>query len=287
VVVTETIRRVVREQEDAGVDLPTDGQIQWDDLVTPFARNWQNTRPGGLIRFFDNNVYYRRVQVDGPIRCESGSVSQDYREAKTAARGPLKALLPGPLTLAMMSDDHHYGEPERLVSAAAAALRQEAGALVEAGAQHLQIDEPFLSLYPEQMSLLAEALSQMLAGVSMSTTLALYFHSIEPLVPALWSLPVDGFAIDCVSDPANLERALGGPSDRALVFGIVDARNTGRESEAYLRECLMRITAGRPAAENWVSPNAALEFLPHANVATKLCDLSTAVRGFNAQAAKG
>jgi 5-methyltetrahydropteroyltriglutamate--homocysteine methyltransferase len=45
----QTIKRVIKEQEEAGVDLITDGQIRWDDLVTPFAKNIQGMEIGGLL----------------------------------------------------------------------------------------------------------------------------------------------------------------------------------------------------------------------------------------------
>jgi len=286
-VVHTTIRRAVTEQQAAGITLPTDGQIQWDDLVTPFARGWNNVEVGGLIRFFDNNTYYRRAQINGEIGIESAVSAPDFLLASEAADRPLKAILPGPLTFASMSDDHHFGDERRLINALAAALRKEALALQGAGCTHLQIDEPFLYKYPQKIDLLAAALREMLAGIHMKTTLAVYFGPIKPLVPALWQLPVDAFFLDCVSKPGNLELALDAPADRPVVFGICDARNTGRESGAYLKETLDLIASRRPGCENWVAPNAQLEFLPHADLQNKLRDLTAAVEAHNRQAEKG
>jgi 5-methyltetrahydropteroyltriglutamate--homocysteine methyltransferase len=97
-VVQATIKRAVDEQIEAGIDLPTDGQIQWDDLVSPFARTWKNTAVGGLIRFFDNNTYYRRAQINGDVSVNTPAAAADFRVAQAAASRPLKAVLPGPLT---------------------------------------------------------------------------------------------------------------------------------------------------------------------------------------------
>ena len=70
----DTLKRVIREQEEAGVDLITDGQIRWDDLVTPFAKNIQGIEIGGLLRFFDNNVYYRRPIIKSKLSFANFSV---------------------------------------------------------------------------------------------------------------------------------------------------------------------------------------------------------------------
>ncbi|MCK4655515.1 MAG: hypothetical protein KAT85_00745 [candidate division Zixibacteria bacterium] len=52
----ETIRRTIREQQEVGLDLITDGLIRWDDPVSRFCSHIENLNRGGLLRFFDNNV---------------------------------------------------------------------------------------------------------------------------------------------------------------------------------------------------------------------------------------
>src|SRR5688572_27611901 len=56
----ELAARQIAEQEEAGIDLVTDGLARWDDILTPFARTIRGFEVGGLLRWFDNNVYYRR-----------------------------------------------------------------------------------------------------------------------------------------------------------------------------------------------------------------------------------
>lgn len=277
-VVQSTIKRAVAEQIKAGIDLPTDGQIQWDDLVSPFARTWKNTSVGGLIRFFDNNTYYRRAQIQGAIAVDAPAAAPDFRAAQAAASRPLKAVLPGPLTFAKMSDDHHYGDEGKFMQAVAEALNAEAMALQGAGCTALQIDEPFLPKVPGRISALRDSLGAMLRGVKMKTMLAVYFDSIKPLVPALWDLPVDGFFLDCVSRPENLVHALSAPADKTVAFGIVDARNTGRETTSQLNQIVDQIQSKRPGSDNWIGPSAALEYLPHADAQNKMRDLVAAAQ---------
>ena len=78
----ETINRVIAEQEEAGLDIITDGQIRWDDLVTPFAKNIDGFKIGGLLRFFDNNVYYRRPVVKSKLSFKNYSVVEEFKFAQ-------------------------------------------------------------------------------------------------------------------------------------------------------------------------------------------------------------
>src|SRR5687768_12365068 len=56
----DLVTEIIREQEAAGIDIVTDGHARWDDILTPFARHMSGFEIGGLLRWFDNNVYYRR-----------------------------------------------------------------------------------------------------------------------------------------------------------------------------------------------------------------------------------
>ena len=94
----QTIRRVISEQEEAGVDLITDGQIRWDDPVTPFATNIDGMEIGGLLRFFDNNVYYRRPIVKSRLSFRDYSVVNEFKFAQANSKTEVKPVITGALT---------------------------------------------------------------------------------------------------------------------------------------------------------------------------------------------
>ncbi len=275
-----TIQRAVREQEEAGVDLPTDGQIRWDDIATFFARNFEGAQINGLIRFFDNNVYYRKPVITGELRQRGEPVAaREYRTASIHSRKRLKGVVVGPYTLAKMSVDEYYKDDERLVMTLAALLREEVLALEQAGAEYIQIDEPYLTWAPEGLSLAKRALTQMLSGVRAKKILALYFGSIKPLVPALYDFPVDIFAVDTVSKPENMKLLSSAPLTKGIVAGCFDARNIKLEPKVELLAIYKQLTAqGRP--EVFVSPSAGLEFLPHADAVAKLKWMVKTVKEF-------
>lgn len=274
-----TIQRVIREQEEAGVDLPTDGQIRWDDIATFFAKNFEGAHINGLIRFFDNNVYYRKPVITGELRLKAPASGMEYRTASIHSRRRLKGVVVGPYTLAKMSVDEYYKDEERLVMTLASILRQEVLSLEEAGAEYIQIDEPYLTWAPEGLALAKRALTQMLSSVRAKKILCLYFGSIKPLVPALYELSADIFAVDTVSKPENLGLLLQAPKDKGIVAGCLDARNIKLESKAELFGIYKKL-AEQKRLETFVSPSCGLEFLPHADAVAKLKWMAQTVKEF-------
>src|SRR6185436_16988852 len=94
---------VIREQEEAGIELLTDGQIRWYDEQTYIAGRLAGVEINGLIRFFDTNTYYREPIVNGRIAWQEPILVRDYVFAREHATRPVKAVLTGPYTLARLS----------------------------------------------------------------------------------------------------------------------------------------------------------------------------------------
>ncbi|MGH2734313.1 MAG: methylcobamide--CoM methyltransferase, partial [Actinomycetota bacterium] len=119
-------RAAITEQEQAGIDIVTDGQVRWEDIVTPFARHIAGFEIGGLLRFFDNNVYYRRPVCTGEVDWRGPSSVEAFKFAASSATKPVKAVIPGPVTFARLSVDEHYHDHEKFVLAIAQVMAQEA-----------------------------------------------------------------------------------------------------------------------------------------------------------------
>ncbi len=270
-VIDQTVARVIKEQEQCGLDEVTDGLIRWDDLADPCARSFGGMKRGGLLRFFDNNVYYRQPLVDGPIAFKPATAAH-FALARQQASKPLKAVLPGPFTLASLSQDAYYKNREKLTLALAEALHQEALALQEAGATHIQFDEPSLCKTPGEIDLAREALGIVTRGLKAATSVFVYFGSVQgDLAAGLFHLPVDRIGVDCVSKPGNLDAVLAAyTGGKDVVLGLVDARNTKMESAGDLAAVLKRAAQRIPAGKLWLSPSCGLEFLPHDRAVAKL-----------------
>lgn len=267
----DLVRAVIAEQEAAGVDLVTDGQARWDDILTPFARKMAGFEIGGLLRWFDNNTYYRRPVCTGVPEWRGPSSVDAYRFAAEAATKPVKAVVPGPLTFARMSLDEHFGTHEDFVLAIARVLAQEAFELEAAGATVIQIDEPSLLDAPEDLDLAATALGIVVGELEQAeTVLATYFGDAKRLGPQLFDLPVDGFGLDFVAGPANHELVKEIPPEKKLQAGVVDARNTKLEDLDGLIRVITELATLVTPQRLRVAPSCGLEYLPREKARAKL-----------------
>jgi 5-methyltetrahydropteroyltriglutamate--homocysteine methyltransferase len=276
----DLVRAVIAEQEQAGIDVVTDGQARWDDILTPFARNWAGFEIGGLLRWFDNNVYYRRPICIGPIEWRGPSSVDAFRFAASAVTtSSVKAVIPGPVTFARQSVDEHYADHERFVLAIADVLAQEAAELEAAGAGLIQIDEPALLGAPEDLALAKKAIGKITNGLSKAQTgLSTYFGDAKRLGTELFDIPVDGFGFDLISGPENIELIKQVPEGKRVRAGILDARNTRLEDETVLRNQMEELLEIVGQDLLFVSPSAGLEYLPREKARAKLQRLGSVAK---------
>ena len=267
----ELAREVIAEQEAAGIDLVTDGHVRWDDILTPFARNIAGFEIGGLLRWFDNNVYYRRPICIGDLEWRGPSAIEAFRFASSVASGDVKQVIPGPVTFARLSVDEHYGDHEAFVLAIARVLAQEAFELEAAGARFIQIDEPALLGAPEDLALAKRALEIVTGELGQAElTLGTYFGDAKRLGTELFDLPVHRFAFDLVSGPENRELLRSVPAGTKIQAGVVDARNTKLEDASELQATIEDLAGELGEGRLTVAPSAGLEFLPREKARAKL-----------------
>lgn len=267
----DLVSEIIGEQEEAGIDIVTDGHARWDDVLTPFAANFAGFEIGPLLRWFDNNVYYRRPVCTGEIDWRGPSSVDAFNRASSVATKPVKAVIPGPITFARLSLDEHYYDHTRFVLAIAVVLAQEAAELEAAGARFIQIDEPALLGAPEDLELAKQALGVITSELSeVRAILATYFGDAKRLGPEIFDLPVSGVAFDLVSGPENLELIPAAPSGFTVQAGVLDARNTKLERSDDLRATIERLLGSIAADDLWLSPSAGLEFLPREKARAKL-----------------
>ena len=279
----ELVREVIAEQEAAGMDVVTDGHARWDDIVTPFARHMAGFEIGGLLRFFDNNVYYRRPVCTGEVEWRGPTSVAGWKFAAETATKPVKAVLPGPVTFARLSIDDHYRDHEKFTLAVARVLAQEAFELQAAGCPIVQFDEPALLDAPEDLELAKKAIGVATKEIDEAVTLLVtYFGDAKRLGTELFSLPVDGFGLDLVSHVESIELTRSVPVGINLQAGIVDARNTKLEPVDQLVAAIEELASVVGPERLTVSPSCGLEFLPRDKARAKLQRLAAAAQKVSA-----
>ncbi|HLW59080.1 MAG TPA: methylcobamide--CoM methyltransferase [bacterium] len=281
----EVTSEVLAEMAEAGVDLLTDGQIRWEDGQTYFAHGLEGFEIHSLQRYFDTNVYYRQPVAVGEIGWRSPIGVADYRFAAAHSLRPVKPVVTGPLTLAVLSRDEFYGNLDQFVMALAAALNHELRALAAAGAPVIQVDEPGLLTHRDRFPLFRRAMDVLWDGVTATRALYTYFGHIDGLYPAILEIPVDIVGVDFVAGTRNWEVLRRAKFTKQLGLGILDARNTKMETPEAIAEACRRAAEIVPAPHLHVGPSAGLEFLPRRIARRKLEVLVAGVRRAGKEAA--
>ncbi len=292
------VRELIEEQIDAGLSLLTDGQIRWEDAQTAVARGLDGFEITGMLRYFDTNTYYRQPLATALPAWTHPILVADWRFADAAARDaarerdleplPVKACLVGPYTLARLS---HAGEfsREALTMALAEALGQEVRALVEAGAPVVQIDENALTMIAadddDERALATRALSRLCEAVAdlpvahlcLAVTMGSAEHAGAPL---LYERPFKSYLFDLIAGPDNWRLIAYAPTDRGIICGAADARNTARDDEPVLIWAARYAATlnGRGLDRVGLAPSTGLEYLPRDRAKAKIEALAEAAR---------
>jgi 5-methyltetrahydropteroyltriglutamate--homocysteine methyltransferase len=274
----EVTRAAIGEIEAAGVDVTNDGQIRWDDLLSPFARAWSGVEPGPLERFYDNNTYFRQPVIQGRIETDGRSLVRDYTFAAGVAKGKLKAAIPGPLTLATLTarDEHHRSLEDRVLAIADATAKEIAG-LKAAGATMIDIEDPAVVASPKNIELAREAYGRF-ADPDLALTLVTYFFPADTVLESLASFPVAAIAIDVRSRDTTAYERLDAFRTQRVVLGVVDARNTRLETADEVARYAERALKLVPQDRLVLATTTSLEYLPRDVARAKLTALVEGAR---------
>jgi 5-methyltetrahydropteroyltriglutamate--homocysteine methyltransferase len=273
-VAAEVTVEVIAEQEAAGLDLVTDGQILWQDPLTYITSRLDGFETTGLLRWFESNTYFRQPVATGPIRWTRPILVEDFRFAREHAKKPVKPVLTGPYTIATLSHSRSHAGPREFVLEVAQALNQELKALAAEKPEWIQVDEPAIAnnpsvRYPRDFEVFSEAMDVLTDGVGARLSLYCYHGDVAD-VPRLVSLPFQLFGLDMVQGPANWGLLDGWARVKALGLGIADARNVRLETEDELAAAIERGVKAVGPQNLHVSPSCGLEFLPRDSARAKL-----------------
>lgn len=268
------------DQEDAGIDVITDGEVRRESYFNHFANLLGGVDPEVIGRGVNRRGGVAEVPlVNGPI-VRSFPIELDSATflMKRSSRAT-KVTVPGPFTLSQLADDQHYRDQRSLALAYAEAVNAELHDLAAAGVDVLQLDEPYLQANPEAASSFAvEAISRAVAGIETTTTLhtcygyAAYVSEKKggyPFFGELAEIPVDLIAIETAQpdlDPRVIEQL----APRGVVLGVIDL---GRETIETPDEVANRIRRALEVIEPdklWVSPDCGMKYLPRERALAKL-----------------
>ena len=267
----------LRDQEDAGIDLVTDGEMRRAGFFTAeFYKHVTGVRalPSERRLGAGGHDQQHRFEVLEPIAAPAGlGVVDEYRYARTRARRPLKVTIPGPYTLSgrlRTGAGEVYATRDAAAEAFVPILRAELAGLVAEGASHIQIDDPSPAIHPDAPSdfaaLFNAAVEPIVGRVRLGAHLCFGNYLGRPLARRTYRPVLDamlGFRVDeLVLEFANREMAevdlLGeiAAAGRDVAAGVVDVKNYHLESADEVAERIDAVlAAGVPAGRLTLVPD--------------------------------
>jgi len=287
----EVREELLAVQHEAGLDRTVEGQGRWDDMLAHPLAVHDAVETRGLLRYYDNNNFYREPAVTGPLTTD-GDLAAELEALVNLADGDTQATLPGPYTLADLATDEYYGDEAALLEGVADFL---AGELAEAPAvDTLVLLEPSLAVNPPGDGLdqrASEGVDRIARAVEAETLVQPYWDAVPETVHAhLLDASIDGLGYDFVSDhDRNLYLINEYGTRSTAVFGVVDGQNTRVESADEVAERVDWIRSNTPGADfdrAYLTANTPLFYLPFSTFQAKLETLAAGrdrVRGAGAE----
>jgi len=222
----------IRDMERAGIDIITDGEIRRESYSNRFATALDGMdldNPGTAL---DRTGHPNPVpRVVGPIHRTRPVEMRDVQFLRANTDRPIKATLPGPFTMSQQAQDDYYKDEEALAMALAAAVNEEVRDLFGAGADIVQLDEPYLQARAEKAERFAiKAINRALEGITGTTALHTcfgYAHIVHdrpkgyPFLEPLADTTAQQISIESAQQNVDLGvlKSLGG---KTLIVGVID-----------------------------------------------------------------
>ena len=286
----------IRDMERAGIDIISDGEIRRESYSNRFATALDGVdvdQPAVITDRYGNQTQVPRVV--GPIRRIRPIELRDMQFLRRNTDRLAKMTLPGPFTMAQQARNEHYRDLEELAMDYAEAVNAEAHDLQAAGADVIQLDEPWLRNDPEAAKRYAvPAINRALAGLTVPTALHLcfgYAAVVKHQKPTGYSfLPqLAGTIAQQISiEAAQPKLDLGVLSDLAgkiIILGVIDLADPAVDT---IEQVTSRIRAGlarMPAERLILAPDCGMKYLPRHTAFNKLCMLTASARAVRAQLA--
>jgi 5-methyltetrahydropteroyltriglutamate--homocysteine methyltransferase len=262
----------IRDQERAGLDIVTDGEIRRESYSNRFATALEGVdidNPGTAL---DRSGHPNPVpRVTGKIRRKHPVEVRDVKFLRAATDRMIKMTVPGPFTMSQQAQNDFYSDPAELAMDYAKAVNEEIRDLFAAGADIVQIDEPYMQARPDkarQFGLMA--LNRALEGVKGTTAVHICFGYAAIIherpegysfLPEFHQCPVHQVSIETAQ--SNLDTAvLKTLPDKTIILGVIDLENKEVETPETVAERIRRALPHAPAERIIVAPDCGMKYLP-------------------------
>ena len=284
----------IRAQEQAGLDILTDGEMRRESYSNRFATALDGVdidNPGTAL---DRSGHPNPVpRVTGPIRRRNPVEVEDVTFLRANTRRTIKITVPGPFTMAQQAQNDYYAGTEDLALGYAEAVNEEVRDLFAAGADIVQLDEPYLQARPDEARRYGvKAVNRALAGVTGTTAVHVCFGyaAIIHERPEGYSFLPELADADC--DQVSIETAqsgldcsvLGELDGKTIILGVLNLDDHTVESAEQVAERVRRALPYVPAEHIVLAPDCGMKYLPRDSAAGKLAAMTAAAAILRAEA---
>jgi 5-methyltetrahydropteroyltriglutamate--homocysteine methyltransferase len=284
----------IRDMERAGIDIITDGEIRRESYSNRFATalgGMDLDHPGTAL---DRTGHPNPVpRVVGPIRRTHPVELRDVEFLRATTTRAIKATLPGPFTMSQQAQDDFYHDDEALAMALAAAVNEEVRDLFAAGADVVQLDEPYLQARAEKAEKFAvKAINRALEGIGGTTALHTcfgYAHIVHsrpngyPFLEQLADVNVRQISMESAQQKVDLS-VLRSLSSKTVIVGVIDLADDSLVEDVdtiaeRIRNALKYVDPERLI----LAPDCGMKYLPRAKAFGKLTALARAAAKVRAE----
>jgi 5-methyltetrahydropteroyltriglutamate--homocysteine methyltransferase len=291
----DAVNMAVRDQERAGVDVITDGEMRRSMFVQSFYKYFRGLEPEEPLRKmgvygYDSPVRYHPVE---PLTAPDGlGIVEEFRYLKAQTERPIKVTCPGPLTLGIhirLKDSRVYKDRLELSYALAAVVNRELQRVVAAGADFIQVDEPSYAIIPGEAKQWIDLFNTAVAGVHAKIALHICFGNLASrprgkrsyrwLFPALLEARCEQLVLEFANrEMAEIDLWQEFASEKELGAGLVDIKSFYVETPEDVAERIRHALKYVPAEKLWINPDCGFFQLPRWLSALKLNNMVAGAR---------
>ena len=270
----------IHDMERAGIDIITDGEIRRESYSNRFATALEGVDTDSPAEVPGRSGRPIPVpRITGAIRRRRAVEVRDVEFLRTSTDRAIKITLPGPFTMTQTAVDEHYGDDEACAMGFAAAVNEEVRDLFAAGADIVQLDEPWMQARPEAAKRYAvRVIDRALAGVAGTTAVHMcfgYAHAVKNKPSGYSFLPE---LADCAADQISVEAAQPGLDAVALaalgaktvIVGVIDLGDPTVETPETVAARIRAALEAVPAERLVLAPDCGMKYLTRATAFGKL-----------------
>jgi len=278
----------IRDQENAGVDIITDGEMRRESYSNRFATALEGVdieNPAVVPSRSGKPDLVPRII--GKLRRKHAVELRDLQFLRKNTNRKIKITVPGPFTMSAQAKDFFYNDEAAVAMDYAAAVNEEIKDLFAAGADIVQIDEPYMQARPDQARAYGvDAINRAVEGVTGTTAVHLCFGYAAlvknkppgySFLPELARCNVSQISIETAQpslDFAVLEQLPG----KTIVIGVIDLNDTSVETPEVIVERISRVFKHVPPERIVVAPDCGMKYIPRDIAFGKLQSMVEATR---------